>query len=397
MPNNYANLGLNNQLQANSSLINQEPNFIDAISDITRRGGLSYYTQKSPGRSIKAVVAKNPAAGAFNDVQAAINHVNNLGGGVVLFTTGTYAVGSNLQMYSNVFLQGEDADTAVIDFGSANIGILCVGTTNGTLSNIEISNLGITNSWAVGPNGAAVQVDYCNDISIASCRFQANGISNGTTYADIRAIGNSSRIYIQNNRFIQSSTTLFAGSVTDVFFTDNFIGSSWGYLINDKGTVTRTIIRNNIIVAAGTDADALIFLEGPGPRLTIEGNQFILPRVPSIIVGQSTGVLINNNIIDGNSNSGDGITVRDSSILCTITGNTILRCTAGTTSDGISIQASNFNIISGNAIGSNSGYGINIGTGGTTNVVTGNVFKSNTVGSINDLGTTTVISGNGGA
>ncbi|MBI2005626.1 MAG: right-handed parallel beta-helix repeat-containing protein [Candidatus Aenigmarchaeota archaeon] len=396
----YSKLGLTPNLQSINSPISRK---ITDATEIDMQNGISpglidYSRITSSGRAYQAIISSSKSGGAFTDIQDAFDYVNRLGGGKILLRTGTYNVTSNINFYSNIYLEGDDADTAVINFGSTNSGIQCVGTTNGTLSNISISNIGITNAWAGTPNGAIV-INYCNDILVEKCRFQSNGSSTNLAHNDINIVGNSSRIYILENRFIEGPTTLYVGAVSDIFFNENTINSSWGFLVEDVGTATQLMIKNNIINKSGTNADALIFLESPGPRLMIEGNRFINPQTDSIYIGNTIGAVVSNNIIDGNSNSLNGIIIADGALLCSITGNVVIRCTSGTAADGVQIQNSNYNIISGNAFGSNSGYGITItgGTASSTNVVTGNIFRTNTQGTINDAGTLTVISGNGGA
>src|SRR4030042_861471 len=68
-------------------------------------------------------------------IQQAINEADRVGGGKVFIKSGTYTMGTNINLTSNIDLVGEDAKTTVLDF---NLGINSI-TTSG--SNIVLSNL----------------------------------------------------------------------------------------------------------------------------------------------------------------------------------------------------------------------------------------------------------------
>ena len=83
------------------------------------------------------------ASGDFTDIQKAIDYVNGLGGGTVYIKAGTYNLTTDLIMYSNIHLVGEDTLSTILDFGNnslTNGGITAIGTKVSTTGDITLTN-----------------------------------------------------------------------------------------------------------------------------------------------------------------------------------------------------------------------------------------------------------------
>ena len=105
-----------------------------------------------------------------DSIQAAIDYVNDRGGGEVRLASGTYTVADDITMYSNISLIGSGRDSTILEFsGSAN-GVLVVGTVGTIKKNWSIKDLTIQNS----NNAAGLDIDFCDfwkieNIRVTSC------------------------------------------------------------------------------------------------------------------------------------------------------------------------------------------------------------------------------------
>ena len=78
------------------------------------------------------------------DIQAAIDELNNAGDGTVFLKSGTHKRTTNLILYSHITLEGQTADGAIIDFGNNAAGIQIVGSDAYTTGTVTIANGGVT-------------------------------------------------------------------------------------------------------------------------------------------------------------------------------------------------------------------------------------------------------------
>ena len=111
----------------------------EQINNILRPGGISYYNT-GKGRGYQAVVDMNGANGAFTEVQSAVNYVEQLGGGKVLVSVGTYVIDSAITISTDgLELIGEDRETSVIRLAPATGGVPFMVSVEA--SNVIISNV----------------------------------------------------------------------------------------------------------------------------------------------------------------------------------------------------------------------------------------------------------------
>ena len=74
------------------------------------------------------------------NIQDAIDKVAQDGGGVVSLQNGTHKPQTDITLYSSVYLQGETAASAIIDFQNKSFGIKVVGENAYTTGTVSVSN-----------------------------------------------------------------------------------------------------------------------------------------------------------------------------------------------------------------------------------------------------------------
>jgi len=123
----------------------------------------------------RAIVSPTPGGTDFIDLQKAIDFVNELGGGTIFVKAGIYILTSNINLYSNIELIGEDNNTAILDFSAGDYKIQALGSVGSRLNNIHIENIQVRNSRVAYTNGyGATLFNYCDDISVKNCHFTNN-------------------------------------------------------------------------------------------------------------------------------------------------------------------------------------------------------------------------------
>src|SRR3990167_1763683 len=204
-------------------------------------------------------------------IQQGINDANRVGGGQVFLKTGTYTLGTNLDLFSNIHLIGEDADTTVINFGSANhqvraFGIIGAGN---SLANILIENITFSGRRDTNSSRAAIHFQYCNDSAIKECIFTNNWNGTVSDTLDLRLFNSSSRIEVSSNRFVSSGFAIDAG-MNDANIFNNFFGTC-----NDRAiqiNANRLNIYGNYFIGC---AKEIIFSDDDNTFMTFTNNHIL--------------------------------------------------------------------------------------------------------------------------
>lgn len=355
-----------------------------------------------------------------DNIQTAIDAVNAAGGGVVVLQNGTHTPGQDLTLYSKITLQGQNGDSAIIDFASGSYQIKAIGSGAYVTGTVTVANNGTTvtgsgTSWTGNVTAGqyimlagiwypiTVVTDNTHltiglpfaDVALSGAAYTAATILSNVKIFNL-TVKNSAvsaiKIKYVNNLFMDdvSCTSSLTGLELDTcsqigtnnldmianysnylytnshFMTSNGCSSvdaltGNGYTLNG---VTNTSISASFVLNSAAD----------GLNVTSCSNMKI-----DIVTAENAGSGIefvsgNNNIIFGpsrvESNGADGVKLTLSS-------------------DNIFVQSG--------FIKGNTGYGVNIVDSSCDNtVITSNNFSGNTTASVNDSGTGTVIRGNVG-
>jgi hypothetical protein len=382
----YEDIGLDSSLRKIGGIASEERRNVSAydfgVNYQLPTGGLSYTQLNPASRPHSAIVTLSKKQGSFDNIQAAINHVNSLGGGTVFIKAGIYVLSSDLTLFSDITLQGEDSDTTIIDFNNTTYEISAVGTFDNPLKNIHLKNIQVKRSLNI--TYGAIRFSYVNDSSIEDCYFTGNWDSDNSDGRDIYFFG-VYRINIARCRSVLSGWLLYGAGSYNVlekcFSNDSYKGLCYG--IGYYG-----FIRNNIILDA---TDVAIDIPGNNTGTQIINN-YIWSQASYGIKVNCPEVLIEGNEIDGTSLGDDGIFISGSVNNTRIVSNLLYRITG----NGVYLSAScNGNQITSNQFYLCSEYGAVIaGTTCNKNIILGNVFFSCGSAAYNDLGTLTEIAHN---
>ena len=337
-------------------------------------------------RTVKAFCDIGGAA-EFEDIQEAIDYVHAVGGGTVFIKAGTYSLSSNINLYSDIELLGEDDDTTILDFGGNMAVILAFGTVANPMRNIRIRNLCVKNSLD-GVYGG-ITFDYVFDSIIERCKFDGN-INPPNGSCDIDFI-DSQRIRVQDCRSVNGGAFLW------LIRCDHITIDSCNVDGKDFGDATYTCVEvwvspNTSFIRNRFESYAMncIIIHSDSSDAVIIGNFIFEHDGFAIVFGGVDYFIISDNVIVSESATYDGIAF-SASTRCLISGN-IIRDAGG---DGIVFDTSDDSIIDGNIITGCGGWGVNITDAASDrNLIHGNNLRGNTAGTLNDAGTNTVAADN---
>ena len=114
----------------------------------TTRRSLRRFGTRAGKRDIR-LGAKTVNAFPGDDIQKLIDQIHDIGGGVIFIKNGTHKLSANLTMYSNVYINGENGHTAILDFQTNAYGIVASGSSAYSTGTVTVSN----NSTSVTGNG----------------------------------------------------------------------------------------------------------------------------------------------------------------------------------------------------------------------------------------------------
>lgn len=380
----YSKIGLNKNLRSIDSLsevssVEGIKKYIDSsIQDIVRPGGLNYSNIISSGREIKAVFSRSNAGGAFTNLQAAIDHVNKLGGGVVFIDSGTYTLSSNLTLYSDIHLIGEDRDTTILDLGNNNIEIQAIGDT----AEYKEGTITVTNNSAV--------ITGSGTVWLANVTTSDKILIDGVLYS-IASVNTDTSITLET--VYQGIGLATISYVTATFLTNILISQLTIRNANNTTAASKGLIRWEYIENSHIDN----ILTDNHDASSIGSDGMLLKRCTNCIVRNSeskrnsgSGINLDSGqscIIDNcfiHDNEFNGITLNLSNGLGTK--NFIRNCYIAQNDDNGIYTSSGKNVFIGNIIFRNVLDGI--GLNNEENLVTGNIIEQNGSNGIELLGTT---------
>lgn len=330
-------------------------------------------------------------------IQVAIDYANNLGGGTVRIRNGTYIISTDIILYSNIALIGEDQDNTIIDFNATDYQIKCVGTSGTHKSNISIKNIQMrgrrATSSILGSMGA-LRLLFTDNVSIEKCYFTDNwdGLSSVGLDIEIGDNGNTHRSYFINEcQFVDSGDGLLMLPTSDSLVSGCSFRGCLGTAIQAGVGQDFRILGNSF-----SDCEGAIFRNGYHADrsdlyyMSFTNNVIVDHKSDGIVGGSINYCTFTGNVFRGTTGSGDAFKGGSSFNANVISGNVITNFDG----DGIDINTGDENVITGNNIQDNGAYGVTLISGSNNNAVVGNVIRNNTSGATNDAGTGNVITNN---
>lgn len=355
-----------------------------------------------------------------DDIQTAIDAVNAAGGGTVVLQNGTHTPASDLTLYSKITLEGQNGDSAIIDFGTTGHQLRGIGTGVYTTGTVSVSNNGTTvtgsgTTWT----GNVTAGQY---IMLAGVWYPITNVGGNTTltigipFADVALSGATytaatilSNVHVKSLTVKNSTTSSIKFQyVNNLFLYDvatqaSLAGteidtcSQISFLECDAIANYTNYIFTNAHFMIHNGSSSIDALSGHGYQIDKMTNSSISSSF--ILNSSSDGMNISNSSncridVVTAENAGSGVEF--------VSGNdNIIFGPARVESngaDGIKLTASSDNIFITNAfIKNNTGYGVNNVSSTNDNlVITGNNFTGNSTSACNDSGTGTVIRGNVG-
>jgi len=333
---------LEHNLDPSAHSQSDEALYFHRISQVLDHVNYSIYNIKlhPETRPIKAFVDAGGAA-EFSDIQSAINYVHALGGGKIFVKEGVYYPRSDIILYSNIDIEGEDNDTVIIDFENSNYQMKAVGTSIYRLRNIHLKNIQVRRCNKEGDG--AILFKYCDDISVENCKFYRQGYGTWYFVFDI-AVDNCNQVSIDGNYSNQSRVFCYIINSIKVSVRNNFITGNpnegiTGYNVDDL------LIQGNFFQNVGAFA---IDIDG-SHYARITDNQIEDAETNGILIGDTTytiGVVVSDNIIKLAAGSDYGILISVNSRDCIINSNYI----EGSVGYGIGLGDADRCIVSNNRI-----------------------------------------------
>ncbi len=351
-----------------------------------------------------------------DSIQGAIELLRGRGGGVVSLGNGTYNVGENIILYSDIIIRGESQ--AIIDFGGGAFQIKAVGSNAYSTGTISISNDG-TGVVGSGTTFTAAMVgrnilleDFWYEITAFT---DTTHITIGSPYLGTTLSGVAFTIATTINAIALEGFTVQNSSVALVKLQ---------YV--NVVTIDSLSILDGLVGIDGDDSSAMNLystsVDSCGTGMTFDNFYYGTYFNCNVTNSSSGGGLVCNKV--GNwgfeifamqNLTGDAVSfqnsrncgIEDFSIreitgigIVFVSGNEDIALQDGViskcSSDGIKLTATTDNLeICPNTIQDNGGYGINIAASSCDNtIIVANAFSGNSSGAINDSGTGTVIVGN---
>lgn len=335
-------------------------------------------------RTVKAFCDVGGAA-EFEKIQDAIDYVHGAGGGKIHIKSGTYNIGTNVTLYSNIDLIGEDRTDTIIDFGGGGATFIAEGSSGSELEDINISNLTFKNGR--DNNNGVLKFKYADWCTVDRCIFTANwdsGASQGLEieldYADYFQMTRC-KIHTTGGRVNMSHTCKQVQILYNEWLTCYdcvlYIDAQHGVVIGN------TFGSNNI----------LRVLDINGCEYTIfAGNEFRGEATSSATtVVRLWGASYNRFV--GNYCYGSGYTDRGFSVENLSHGNTWVGNNIHQTEEAaILLNNSDMSVITGNQTEVDNGYSVDINHANVDHtVVVGNYLEGN----VNDAGTNSTVANNG--
>lgn len=388
------------------------------IGDYDNYGG-AWWDQSESRFTIKAnslklgSVIKSVAPG--DDIQDAIDEVYAAGGGEIILQNGIHYVATDLNLYSNTYIRGQNTQSTVINFMNGVHGFVAQGSnaySTGTIS-ITVGGTTVTGAgtvWTAGMAGQSIMlsglwypittintgaqtltiaIPYAND-TLAGASYVIATTINDFRFQDFTIQASlSAGIKIQYADFFWMQNVIIVASnigididdasrgsilITDAFYcaTATSLTNFHYFVLNECGFVDMTSNAVDIISCANSTitSNFLSYIGGDGIRFTNSGPIKVDGNTIKYCGGQGIEFVSGNNGIQ---------------IIST-------ECSYNT-SDGIKLTATSDGCFIANCqLTGNGGYGINIVAATCDNNFIGtNQYTSNVSGNFVDGGTSTII------
>jgi parallel beta-helix repeat protein len=369
----------------------------------------------------RVTVSTDSSTGDFTDIQAAVDYIDNLNGGIIFVKSGTYYPTQPLILHNNITLQGEDRKITFIDLSnvpySINGGMQVVGTSVTVAGTVAINSEDST----IEGTSTQFQTDGVlpgDDIILNGVPYEITSVTSETglilkeEFVGSGGTGIPCRIdRLKKNNQIENLCILNGGSDLDgvgVSLAENFVlrdcileGNNWAFNVSgfnlyahgniirhnargaqvgntEAGEISRNYIYNNatqgLYIAKGTTKYSLL----------VSGNIFANNfDEGGVRIKSSNSVIFSNNY--SVSNTGEGISVWGGN------GNLITNNICIDNTDGISLKVNVSEdcedmVVANNICRDNSNYGIRLSADALGNLVHGNFTANNTLGTILDDG-----------
>lgn len=355
---------------------------------------------------------------AGDSIQDAIDKVFASGGGKVILRNGTHTPSTDLTLYSNIYIQGENAGSCIVDFVNNAKGFLVVGTNAYTTGTLSVTNnsqtvTGVGTTWTTAMLGRSILLGglwytisaRASDTSITISAPYAGVTLSGVTYtiATIKEDVKITDVTIRN-----ASSGIKIQYTNETFFKDTDIQTSViGFEAVDSAqcSVDEVDLQvNNTSFSATnchffgvTQTGSVDAQAGHGFALSGCTNSFYSPLFSMNSSADGINITNSNNIqITGVfiENGGQGAEL--------VLGNSDITFSTSAfeynASDGLKFTATSDNIhITASSMQNNGGYGLNIAASTCdNNIIIGNTFAGNTTATYTDSGTGTIFRGNVG-
>lgn len=388
--------------------------FLDGVNPLTIGDPLSGTNISNLGLAVPIITV-----GPEDSIQAAMDKLNQIGGGRIVLLAGTYVINTALTGYSSITIEGISPSATVLNFNSTSANLSYTGTNVYTTGTITVASTvfitGSGTSWL--SNVTAGQ-----HLFLGTRWYEIAAVTSDTTliltesYGDNVTLPSTYRIASIKQNIIIKNLTLKNSTGTALAITDGRRVTLDNLLLltNNKGLVLTNVSETNVervLAAANTsngieltnfglsDWESVLAIGNDGTGLILNNCKQVnfYPCLASGNMGDGWNITTGVNIsgtLDAISNGGQGI-----ELVATNDGLSIFNSVIqANTSDGMKLTATTDNVrLYGCNIQFNGGYGVNVADATCDNmVITTNTFVSNTSGAVNDNGTSTIIRGNVG-
>jgi len=346
------------------------------------------------------------------DIQTNLDAIDTAGGGTLFLQNGTYTLTSDITIPSGVVLEGVSRDGVIIDCNTS-YAVKITGTNVYTTGTVTINNgdttlVGTGTTWTSAMVGRFVFLnDYWFEITaftdtthLTIEEYTGTNISGGAyVISSINSTSSLTRVTVRNATgsgvVVQYAIEPF---LNDIAVLSCGTGIEMDYVIFPRMLVTANENGSNLNLnyTFGFTIDFSDFsysTTGAGIVMTNSGNANIYSTSITNNTGNGVSLTSCDKIpfigLDISNNGAKGMEFISGCDDCQVTSCTL----DGNTSDGIKFTATDDrNIVNGNSIINNGGYGINIAASTCDdNSLNNNAFTNNTSGNIANSGTTSKV------
>ena len=355
------------------------------------------------------------------NIQDALDELRDSGGGILSLGTGTYPVSSNINLYSNISIEGSSTSGTTVSFAGP-FGFVSSGIseyTGGAIATISSSVLvfGAGTSWL-----SNVTTDH--QFFIADRWYKIASVASDTMlilsegYAGPTPVPSTYRAakIVKDIEFRDFTITGSSGTGIDLNDCRNLVLEDMQISSNNKGITmdncSEMDMRGIVIVTNTSNGcefnncgfaniSGLSSVSNGGHGIVLNDCRTFPIQVSASNANTGDGYNITSGVdvilqVETSGNGGEGVELVSGNENVLVTGSII----TGNTLDGVKLTGSSDNcrIVNSKITyngPSNSGYGIDVNASTCDNtLITNNIFFENGSGEINDSGTSTLIRGN---